>query len=258
MYMFDAEEYRAANYLPDKLQSDLMMVKSWMEDLARHRTTSVHGLLHFDMAPTRAALMPQVSGSYQVLMTSLTTHMMTLLKDLQARLARYISRCVRLAGLGDASQGGLRMETLHTIGLCGCALMLDTSHRASPQGSQLASCRLCNLFRLRNRPSELPEFVAHTEATWPHLEESGFKRQRIMFMQEHLERLYQIIKGVSATAHQGQVWVSFTSSLQVASTSCHSTNSNAWLRCAVCSLGCSPRKPLCSWGCCLSFTPVLR
>ncbi|KAJ9507914.1 hypothetical protein QJQ45_021255, partial [Haematococcus lacustris] len=47
--------------------------------------------------------------------------------------------------------------------------------------------------RLRNRPSELPDFVAFMELCWAHLEPSSVKRQRVTDQQEHLRKLYTVL-----------------------------------------------------------------
>lgn len=46
---------------------------------------------------------------------------------------------------------------------------------------------------LRDRPSELPEFVAYMEATWPHLDEGGAKRQAVRQAHDYLAKLYDVL-----------------------------------------------------------------
>jgi hypothetical protein len=52
------------------------MMKAWVEDIARHRTTNVFGVLHFDLSNTRGELMPLVVDCFKVAMPYGTSHIL--------------------------------------------------------------------------------------------------------------------------------------------------------------------------------------
>lgn len=89
---FEPAAYGATPHAPELLHADLQMAKAWVQDLAHFRTTSVFGCLHFDLARARGALLPRAGGVYAGLMGALAGSMTALLKDLAARLGRYVSR----------------------------------------------------------------------------------------------------------------------------------------------------------------------
>ena len=46
-------------------------IKTWLEELVRTRTSSINGILHFDMGPLKDQLVPLVSTAYTGLMAIL-------------------------------------------------------------------------------------------------------------------------------------------------------------------------------------------
>jgi hypothetical protein len=131
----------------------------------------------------------------QGLMANLSTQMAAQLKDLIARLARYIDRYV-----GNCGQ--LQCRSLTVV------KAILPSHKPSCPINTVGHTHatacwddpwayICLAPRLRDRPSELPEFVSYMEACWPHLEATSFKRQRVLALQENLSRLYTTLMEVS-------------------------------------------------------------
>ncbi len=89
---YDAAVYRGAKHPPDKLHADLQLVRGWMESLAKSGTSSVFGIVHFDLLGARDGLLPPIVAVYTSMLSGLTGLMISLQKDLLARLSRYIDR----------------------------------------------------------------------------------------------------------------------------------------------------------------------